>query len=102
MHVFKHPKFYEDMRKKRKQFQKEQKQQASSSKPQASSVKPQSLKHWFKLQAASNKLPDPLALIKFWDHARGILNQDKSIVWVFHVEGDLMWRECYFVCFCIF
>ena len=46
MHVFKHPKFYEDMRKKRKQFQKEQKQQASSSKPQATS---------YEQQASSNK-----------------------------------------------
>ena len=32
MHVFKHPKFYEELRKKRKQFQKEQKPQASSHK----------------------------------------------------------------------
>jgi len=43
MHVFKHPKYYEEMRQRAKKFQKEEKlkQQASSAKPQASSSKPQ-------------------------------------------------------------
>ena len=45
MHVFKHPKFYEELRKKRKQFQKEQKPQAASDKRQATSVKPQAAKN---------------------------------------------------------
>ena len=39
MHVFKHPKYYEEMRQRAKKFQREEKlkQQASSSKPQATS-----------------------------------------------------------------
>ena len=47
MHVFKHPKFYEEMRQRAKKFQKEQreaaslKQQASSTKPEGPSDKPQ-------------------------------------------------------------
>ena len=45
MHVFKHPKFYEELRKKRKQFQQEErkrnaKEQATSTKAQAAIVKP--------------------------------------------------------------
>ena len=46
MHVFKHPKFYEEMRQRAKKFQKEErernaKEQATSTKAQAASVKPQ-------------------------------------------------------------
>ena len=43
MHVFKHPKYYEEMRQRAKKFQREEKLklQASSTKPQASSDKPQ-------------------------------------------------------------
>ena len=43
MHVFKHPKYYEEMRQRAKKFQKEEnlKQQASCTKPQAASDKPQ-------------------------------------------------------------
>ena len=39
MHVFRHPKYYEEMRQRAKKFQKEEKlkQQASSTKPQAAS-----------------------------------------------------------------
>ena len=48
MHVFKHPKFYEELRKKRKQFQQEErkrnaKEQATSTKAQAASVKQQAI-----------------------------------------------------------
>ena len=48
MHVFKHPKFYEELRRKRKQFQQEErkrnaKEQATSTKTQAASVKQQAI-----------------------------------------------------------
>ena len=39
MHVFKHPKFYEEYRKRAKEAQREAKQQATSVKQQASSNK---------------------------------------------------------------
>lgn len=55
MHVFKHPKYYEEMRRRAKQFQKEQatstKRQAASDKPQASS----------KQQAATNCRSDDMS-----------------------------------------
>lgn len=46
MHVFKHPKYYEEMRQRAKKFQKEERErnakaQATSAKDQATSVKPQ-------------------------------------------------------------
>ena len=47
MHVFKHPKYYEEMRQRSKKFQQEQKL-----KLEASSVKPQTPSH--KRQAPSN------------------------------------------------
>ena len=47
MHVFKHPKYYEEMRQRSKKFQQEQKL-----KLEASSVKPQAPSH--KRQAPSN------------------------------------------------
>ena len=48
MHVFKHPKYYEELRKKRKKFQQEErernaKEQATSTKAQATSVKQQAI-----------------------------------------------------------
>jgi len=45
MHVFKHPKYYDELRKKRKPFQKEERERnakaQATSKQQAASVKPQ-------------------------------------------------------------
>ena len=66
-----------------------QKLQAASSKPQAASLK---------LQATSRKLPDPWTTVHgYWKSFRcprseGIYN-DKCVVWMFHMERNLMWRK---------
>lgn len=61
MHVFRHPKFYDELRKKRKEFQKQQKElgekamkdEATSDKQQATSDKHQATS--VKLEASSDK-----------------------------------------------
>ena len=58
------------------------KHQAASIKPQAASVK---------LKATSNKLFDPRTTEKFQASRTEVLNADKSIVWMLHMEGNLMW-----------
>jgi len=57
-----------------------------------------------KLQAGSNKLPDPRTMVHgYWRSFRGQrtkgLCKDKSIAWMFHVERNLMWRKSEFVTF---
>ena len=64
------------------------KQQATSIKPQAASVK---------LKATSFKLQDSLTTEKFHGTRTKGLCYDKCIVWMLHMEGNLMWREPYFV-----
>ena len=77
MHVFKHPKYYEEMRQRAKKFQKEEKlkQQASSTKrfknPGAGFITRGTS---IKLQAPSYKLSYIFPLIKFWKHGTGIKN----------------------------
>ena len=94
-HVFKHPKYYTELRKRNKSDQAISKEpatagnqrspgpgpKASSSKPQAASTKLfKTLDASFKLQAASvklqaasNKLPDTFSLIKFYrDRSQGL------------------------------
>jgi len=79
------------------------KHQASSAKlvkHQATSFKPQATS--FKLQAASIKLQDPGPFVKFHAPRTEVLNADKSIVWMLHMEGYLMWTEAYLVTSCDF
>ena len=70
MLVFKHPKFYEELRKKAKKFQKEERER--NAKEQATSVITHGAR--LKLQAASDKLPDFFSSIKFWQATRVIQN----------------------------
>ena len=67
------------------------KHQASSAKlgEKVPSVKPQAAS--VKLQAASDKLHNFFALIKFHVSRDEVLRKDKCIVRMFHVEGNLMW-----------
>ena len=75
------------------------KPQASSSKLQASSpkllkiqaasVKPQATS--LKLQAASDKPLDSSTLIKFHVSRDEVLCQDKTILWMPYMEGNLVW-----------
>ncbi len=74
---------------------------ASSHKLQAASLKLQSLKPQatsikrrgtsLKLQAASNKLLDNFSLIKFHVSRSEVLDYDKTIVRMPHMEGNLVW-----------
>ena len=86
---------------------KPRKLQAASFKPQAASHKLQILKLQatslkpraasIKLQAASNKLLDNLSLIKFYASRSEVLDHDKCIVGMPHMEGYLVWRKCHFI-----
>ena len=70
------------------------KRQASSTKlrkHQAASLKPQAQS--FKLQAASDKLADRGPWIKFHGSRTKALDQDKTILRMCYVEGNLMWRK---------
>jgi len=133
MHVFKHPKYYEEFRQRAKRAQKKLrernisdqviskessteenqrapgpglKQQATSTKPQApsckrqassskrvkqqaTSLKPQAAS--FKLQAASVKLQDSRTTVKFHGTRTEGLDHDKCIVWMLHMEANLVW-----------
>ena len=62
-------------------FSQRRKERGASLKPQAAS---------FKLQAASIKLQDLRAAEKFHGARTKVLNADKSIVRMLHVEGNLM------------
>ena len=121
MFEFKHPKYYTELRKRNKSDQAISlkthdgecerapdpglKSEASSSKPQASSpkltkhqatsVKPQATS--LKLQAASVKLHDSWSTEKFHGTRTKGLDHDKCIVWMLHVEANLMWWELYFI-----
>jgi len=53
MHVFRHPKFYEEYRKRAKEAQRNAKRQASSDKQQATEASSDKLKHQANHQAAS-------------------------------------------------
>ena len=68
------------------------KRQASSPKRfklQAASLKPQAQR--FKLQAASVKLADRGPWIKFHGPRTEVLDQDKTILRMCYVEGNLVW-----------
>ncbi len=80
MHVFKHPKYYEELRKKRKKFQQEERER--NAKEQATSTK---------VQATSVKLQDPRATVKFHGALTKGLDHDKCIVWMLHMKADLVW-----------
>ena len=67
---------------------------ASSRKLQALKLQATSLKRQatsIKLQAASNKLLDNFALIKFHASRSEVLDHDKTIVRMLHVERNLVW-----------
>ena len=66
-----------------KEFE-ELKRQAASRKPQAT-----------KSQAASDKLLDNLSLIKFHVSRSEVLDHDKCVQRMFHMEGYLVWRKCH-------
>ena len=86
------PKYWREMaairRKRQASSLKLLKIQATSIKPQATSVK---------LQAASDKLLDNLSLIKFHASRSEVLDHDKCIVLMAHMEGNLVWRKCHFI-----
>ncbi len=75
------------------------KPQAASIKRQASSLKPLKIRATshkpratsVKLQAASDKLLDNLSLIKFHVSRSEVLDHDKCIVRMPHMEGYLVW-----------
>jgi len=58
------------------------KQQAASFKPFATSIK---------LQATSIKLQDPGPFVKFHAPRTEGLYHDKTITWMLHMEGNLVW-----------
>ena len=68
------------------------KHQASSTKlfnPQATSIKPQAQR--LKPQATSSKLADHGPFIKFYGPRTEVLCQDKTIVWMRYMIGNLVW-----------
>ena len=67
-HVFRHPKYYEELRKKFPGAG--DKQQATSSKPQASSDKPQAASVKQEPQATSGKHPNPDAMVPASGHRK--------------------------------
>ena len=55
----------------------------------------------FKLQARVNKLKDLMTRVQAnKPTVRGASNQDKGILWVFHVERYLVRGEAYFISKC--
>ena len=83
------------LEKKRNQFKE---QQASSTKlleQQATSVKPQAQR--FKRQAKRIKRQDSWSWKKFHGTRTEVLNADKSIVWMLHMERNLMRWERHLV-----
>jgi len=66
------------------------KSQAASFKSQAAGIK---------LQAAGDKLQNFFAFIKFHVSRSKVLRKDKTIVRMFHVERDLVWRKCHSITF---
>ena len=118
--VFKHPKYYTELRKRNKSDQaislresetsagerapgQGLKRQASSDKrikQQATSVKPQAAS--FKLQAASYKLQDLRTTKKFHGARTEVLNADEGVVWMLHMEGYLVWWKFNLITFCNF
>ena len=54
---------------------------------QAASFKPQATR--FKLQATSHKLPDHGPFIKFQAPRTEVLGQDKAVVWMCYMIGNL-------------
>ena len=77
--MFYHPNYYKELAKEKKKLEEK-----------------------LKRQAPSNKLLYLGSSIKFWKLGRGIINHDKSILWMFNMECYLMWRKFNLVCFCIF
>ena len=93
---FKHPKYYKELRKRNKLDQAislrahdGERERASDPglKPQAASSKPQATSS----QAASDKLPNPQALIKFQATSIRGLNANKTILRMTYMEGNLVW-----------
>ena len=115
--MFRHPKYYKELRKLRNKLDQAisepsataqverapdpgPKQQASSAKllkHQATSVKPQATS--VKLKATSIKLQDSWATEKFHSTWTKVLNADKGVVWMLHMEGNLMRTKFNFVTF---
>ena len=119
--MFRHPKYYKELRKRNKLAQVISKEastevtsvhpgpgklkpQAASSKlqapswsknkPQASSPKQQASS--FKPQESSALIPEPGNGKVSRTRTKG-LDQDKTILWMLHMEGNLMWAEAYLV-----
>ena len=67
---------------------------------QATSLKPQAQR--FKLQAASVKLPDRGPWRTFPGPRTEALDQDKTILRMCHMEGNLVWRKCHTITSCYF
>ena len=85
------------------------KQQATSYKPQASSTKRfEKFLYIYKGQATSililvsffNKCQDTGTWKQFAGALTGLLGKYKCVVWMLHMEGNLMWREPNFVTGC--
>ena len=71
--------------------------QAASLKLQATSIKPQATS--LKLKATSFKLQDSRTTEKFHGALTEVLDADKSILRMLHMEGNLMWTKFNFVTF---
>ena len=71
--------------------------QAASLKLQAASIKPQATS--IKLKATSFKLQDSRTTEKFHGALTEVLDADKSILRMLHMEGNLMWTKFNFVTF---
>ena len=67
---------------------------------EAASVPPQS--QGFKLQARVHKLQDPVTRVQAHKPTiRGASNKDKGILWMLHVEANLVGGEANFVYRCV-
>ena len=83
--MFRHPKYYKELRKLRNKLDKVISDEAST---EATSVHPDP---GLKQQAASDKLPDSQALIKFQATSIMGLDYNKTVDWMFHVKRNLVW-----------
>ena len=84
MHVFKHPKYYKELRERNKSDQ----VISDEASTEATSLK---------LQAGGCKLHDSWTTEKFHGTRTKGLYHDKCIVWMFNMKANLVWWESYFI-----
>ena len=97
--MFRHPKYYKELRKRNKSDQVISRDAHDGERERAPGpgLKPQATS--FKLQATSSKLLDPWTTKKFHGTWTKGLYHDESIVWMFDMKANLVWWESYFIPF---